>query len=363
MYVITNRHLYKTKTDLAIFGKKPNSEKGPKEIRVVECHKDADGSWQTNLLDDTVPPARSKELAGFLKIPQQDVVYQSLNVAWQVFQQARAERRNILLFVHGYNNDVGDALETALTLEQLYGIIPIIYSWPADGGGIAGTASYLSDKQDAQISAPAFSRVLEKINTLMLKFTRMGLESLEPQLKRLKTGQTAGSPDYSAERNRLLEEQCSVRLTLLTHSMGNYVLKKALETHANAGFTNAFDNIVLAAADTNNLQHEQWVDTIAARRRIYITINENDYALAASQLKPGERQLARLGNYRKRLNSEIARYIDFTDADKVGKSHGYFKDQAVANPGVKGFFHEAFNGREAEAGLDYSVAERTFRVR
>lgn len=363
MYVITNRNLYKSKTDLAIFGKRPNTEKGPKEIRVVECNKDAAGSWRTKLLDDTVPPARSRELAGFLNIPQQDVVYQSINVAWQVFQQAQAEQRNILLFVHGYNNDVGDALDTALALEKLYGIIPLIYSWPADGGGITGTASYLSDKQDAQLSAPAFSRVLEKINALMLKFTRMGLERLEPQLKRLKTGHTAGSPDYSAERNRLLEEQCSVRLTLLTHSMGNYVLKKALETHVNAGFTNAFDNIVLAAADTNNLQHEQWVDTIAARRRIYITINENDYALAASQLKPGEQQLARLGNYRRRLNSEIARYIDFTDADKVGKSHGYFKDQAVANPMVKRFFHEAFNGREAESGLEYSVAERTYRVK
>jgi esterase/lipase superfamily enzyme len=363
MYVITNRHLYKTKTDLTIFGKKPNSEKGPKEIRVVECTKDAAGSWHTKLLDDTVPPARTRELAGFLKIPQQEVVYQSNNVAWQVFQQARAEQRNILLFVHGYNNDVGDALDTGLALEKLYGIIPIIYSWPADGGGVAGAASYLSDKQDAQISAPAFSRVLEKINSLMLKFTRMGLEQLEPQLKRLKTGYTAGSPDYSTERNRLLEEQCSVRLTLLTHSMGNYVLKKVLETHANSGFTNAFDNIVLAAADTNNLQHEQWVDTIAARRRIYITINENDYALAASQLKPGEQQLARLGNYRRRLNSAIARYIDFTEAAKVGKSHSYFKDQPATNPKVKGFFLEAFNGREAESGLEYSVAERTYRVK
>jgi esterase/lipase superfamily enzyme len=363
MYVITNRQLHRQKAGLAIFGSKPNTEKGPKEIRVVECSKDAAGGWQTKLLDDIVAPDRAKELLNSLRITPGEKVYQSVNVAWQVFRQAQAERRNILLFVHGYNNDVGDALETGLALEKLYNIIPIVYSWPADGGGIAGTASYLSDRQDAQISAPAFSRVLEKVNSLMLKFTRLGLDRLEPQLKGLRSERRPGSPAYAEERNRMLEELCSVRLTLLTHSMGNYLLKKALETHANAAFTNAFDNVVLAAADTNNIKHEEWVDTLAARRRIYITINENDYALAASQLKPGENQLARLGNCRRRLTSQIARYIDFTDAGMVDRSHGYFKDKAVENAAVHDFFDKAFNGREAEGGLEYSIADRLYRVR
>lgn len=363
MYVITNRQLHARKNGLAIFGSRPNSEKGPKEIRVVQCEKDGSGDWRTRLLEDRVAPERAKELRAALGITGKEKIYQSVDVAWQLFQQAQAQRRNVLLFVHGYNNDVGDALETGLALERLYGVIPIIYSWPADGGGIAGTASYLSDRQDAQVSAPAFSRVLEKVNSLMLRFTRLGLERLEPQLKGLRSERRPGSPAFAEERNRLLEEMCSVRLTLLTHSMGNYLLKKALETHANAAFTNAFDNVVLAAADTNNLRHEEWVDCLAARRRVYVTINENDYALAASQLKPGDNQLARLGNCRRRLFSQIARYIDFTDAGMVGRSHGYFKDKAVENAAVHGFFEKACNGREAEGGLEYSLADRLYRVK
>ncbi|VAX35337.1 hypothetical protein MNBD_UNCLBAC01-619 [hydrothermal vent metagenome] len=50
----------------------------------------------------------------------------------------------------------------------------------------------------------------------------------------------------------------------------------------------------------------------------------NDYALQASRLKSGEKQLARLGHYTQNLYSKNAVYLDFTDARNVGNSHAYF---------------------------------------
>ncbi len=363
MYVITNRQIRSRRSGLEIFGDKPNTQKGPKELRIVKCEF-TDDSWETELLPDRATGDRLKELRRTLKLPVSDrsVVYTSVDIAERVISEARRSNKNILLFVHGYNNKVGDALNRAKQLQEDFNVIPVIFSWPANGGGARGTLSYLSDKQDAQCSTPAFSRVLEKVSALMIKFTKLALEEIKSELEQGMDEDELRGSDYYAKRNEMLEGYCPVRLTLLTHSMGNYLLKKTIETHFNAGFTSAFDNVLLVAADTNNYKHEEWVDKIGARRRVYITINENDYALAASRIKPGEEQKARLGHYRRRLNSEIARYIDFTDASDVGNSHSYFAEQALQNDRVRTFFDKALNGEEAESGVEYSVANNVYRI-
>jgi len=363
MYVITNRQLHARRTGLDVFGDQPNGDKGPNELRVARCEAAARG-WSVDVLPDTVTGARRRELVEILGLPPatDEPVYASVDVAEQVLREGRAKQRNVVLFVHGYNTDIRDALDTARRLERDFAVIPLVFSWPANGGGVRGVASYLSDKRDAQISAPAFSRTIEKVAQLMVRFTRLALAELQPKLDELAARLPPGSPAYHAKRNALLDAYCPVRLTLLVHSMGNYLLKKTLETSANAAFTAAFDNVVLAAADINNLEHRLWVDLLEARRRIYITINEDDYALAASRIKPGEQQLARLGHYRRRLDSKLARYVDFTGAPHVGKSHSYFTGSPLRNARVKAFFAAALNGREAETQLQYNQAEGLYRV-
>lgn len=363
MYVITNRQIRLRKSGLEIFGDKPNTQKGPKELRIVKCEY-KNGKWKTELLPDRVTGERLKEIRKKLKLPTSDrsVIYSSTDVAERVISEARKYNKNILLFVHGYNNKVDDALNRAKQLEKNFNVIPVVFSWPANGGGVRGTLSYLSDKQDALCSTPAFSRVLEKVSALMIRFTQLALDEIKTELEQGREEVELRGADYFAKRNEMLEGYCPVRLTLLTHSMGNYLLKKTIETHSNAGFTSAFDNVLLVAADTNNYKHEEWVDNIGARRRIYITINENDYALAASRIKPGEAQKARLGHYRKRLNSEIARYIDFTEAENVGNSHSYFAEPALENDRVTSFFDLAVNGAEAEFEIEYSIADNVYRI-
>ncbi len=363
MYVITNRHLRTRRNGLEIFSDKPNRDKGPNELRVLRCTLGAN-DWSVDVLPDKVTGVRRKELKDKLGLPRSNSrpIFTSLDVADQMITNARDEGKNVVLFVHGYNTNIEAALKTAQGLADNYNVMPLLFSWPSNGGGVRGLASYLSDKRDAMMSVSAFARTLQKINELMNRYTLLALDYLRPELENLATNVPAGGHEYHHERNRLLRDYCNVRLTLMTHSMGNYLLKKTMESQANAVFTNSFDNIVLASADVNNKDHAHWVDRLDSRRRTYITINEDDFALTASRIKPGEKQLARLGHYLKRLDSRTARYVDFTDTDKVGNSHGYFGGEGIKNPEVKRFFRAVLNGKEAETGLVYESSEGVYRV-
>ena len=111
--------------------------------------------------------------------------------------------------------------------------------------------------------------------------------------------------------------------------MANYLYKHLLKSGSSEGAGLLFDNVILAAADTNNEDHALWVDRIRCRRRVYITINEDDRALAVSRMKSGEEQKARLGHYSFGLDSQQGVYVQFTDVRGVGDSHAYFEGETM----------------------------------
>src|SRR5262249_13846718 len=129
-------------------------------------------------------------------------------------------------------------------------------------------------------------------------------------------------------------KDCPFTLNLVLHSMGNYIYKNYMNSTTYSGGKLVFDNVVLAAADANNPGHAAWVDKIQCRRRVYITINENDIALRASRMKAGEEQQARLGHWPFELNAQKAIYVNFTAARGVGDSHAYFEGKPVENKNV-----------------------------
>ena len=110
----------------------------------------------------------------------------------------------------------------------------------------------------------------------------------------------------------------------------------------------------MAGADVNNEGHQDWVDKLKFRKRLYITINENDKALLSSRLKLGEEQKPRLGHWVKNLSAYNPWYIDFSDAKHVNdNSHSYFEGEPVSkNENIKHVFNKMFNGEKVECDLE-----------
>jgi esterase/lipase superfamily enzyme len=262
--------------------------------------------------------------------------------------------------VHGYNNDVEDVLLAAHELETLYNLIVVPFTWPANGGGaLTGTMAYKSDKADARTSANALNRVVGKIQSFhhLLTSARMG-KLAERAKKKFPDNHQAAQAHYT----RLVDRECPVTLNLMCHSMGNYVFKHTLKSLDNTTSRLVFDNICLVAADTNNKNHRQWVGQLDVRKRVYVVINEDDYALKFSRRKPGDEQLARLGHSTTQLNSPNAHYVDVTDAPAVGNDHGYFKGDAVdSNAVLRNLFDAMFNGKAVEDQLVYHADANCYR--
>ena len=322
MLIVTNRNLKPSGPPEALFGPSFN-ENGPDELRVASVAKTR-GKWKVDIHDDTVEYEGTRMNAS----ERQFLLMQ---------ERMREKRRNCLFFVHGFNNDFLDVLERGRQFERNYKVEVVAFSWPANGrssplGRIGGAASYKSDKRDAVRSAIALDRALEKLASYF-------------------------------DKHMDVTQRCNMRISLLMHSMGNYLFKNLMRSSVYQGETGLFDNVILAAADVNNASHEEWVDRIQCRRRIYVTINEDDEALALSRAKFGEKQRARLGHFAQNLNSRQAVYLDFTGAPHVEDSHAYFEGEPIRqNLQIRHVFNEIVNGRAAERSLVYDTHSRTYRL-
>lgn len=365
MFLITNREVNQADKTINALGSKPNP-KGPNELRVVEAVR-VGGQWGIHVLPDVCTPAMLKSV-GITPDPNDPrPVYASRYVAYKTLLQLRARQKKtgkapaVTFFVHGFNNDVEAVLDRAHTLESLYGVHVIAFTWPANGGGVSGVLSYKSDKRDALASVGALDRAIAKVNEYMQELNQPRVDDAEVHAE-VKHGDDAERWDEQFTREMM--RQCPFTLNLILHSMGNYLYKGFMGSSSYRGHLLVFDNVLLVAADTNNADHVEWVDRIQCRKRVYITVNENDVALRASRLKAGEEQKARLGHWPHNLDSRRAMYVDFTGASHVGDSHAYFEGTpAQRNAKVRAFFELALHGEAAERGLSFDGARNMYRVR
>lgn len=350
MFVITNRAIHPNRRGLAQLGASP-SEHGPNELRIVEATK-RNGKWAATVLPDVLTDAMKQQVG----ITEAGDVFASEYVARSLQQRIR---RHVLFYVHGFNNDIGDVLDQADALRKLYGMEVIAFSWPARGGGaVSGTLSYKRDKKAALASVGALDRTIEKLRTFLCRFNDELLTSIVATASATHPGNAAARDTMIAQES---ERLCPYRVSAVFHSMGNYLFKHALLSSSYDSGQTVFDNVILAAADTNNADHERWVDRISVRRRVYVTINEDDYALRASRIKLGDAQRARLGHYLRELDSRRAMYVDVTGLEDVDSSHAYFLDSAKQNTEIRGFFRRAFRGEAAETQLWFHASENVYR--
>ncbi|MEA2091619.1 MAG: alpha/beta hydrolase, partial [Campylobacterota bacterium] len=184
MFIITNRRVSKKKGDFSIFKKTPNP-KGPNELRLLEMVSE-NGKKIFTLLNDKISKkqARTMNEDYNLNLDTKQNWPMSLEVACRIFNEAKSKEKHILVYVHGYNNDMKDIVTTAEKLENAYNVIVVIFSWPANGGGFfSGTAQYVGDKSDARVSTGALNSFFNKLHSYHAMLTSAEVDSLWDKAK------------------------------------------------------------------------------------------------------------------------------------------------------------------------------------
>lgn len=116
------------------------------------------------------------------------------------------EKQNHLgIFVHGFNNSWNEAARCYRGIaDQLYngtdgpGLCGL-FTWPSDGSALG----YVPDRIDARRSADDLANVLSELYDVSLKQQRAAAENLKMA--------------------------CRAKISLIAHSMGNFVTQKALK--------------------------------------------------------------------------------------------------------------------------------------
>ena len=298
--VISNREVNKGATDESLFGEQSN-QKGLDEIRLAEAAFDSDQDrWSLKL------------------VPEPDGLTSDNLPSRQLFKRVikgvkdKTFKSNWVFFIHGFNQSFRKTLDTSYAISQKYGVEVIVFSWTSNPGGFVN-AEYQRALQAAKASSNAIDHALETLGR------------------------------YLRERSRADIEACDIKLSLLAHSLGNYIIEQFVRNPIFSGETRIFDNIIFHQADVDNRRHRFWLDRVEHGRRLYVTINENDSVLKASDLISP----ARLGNTRENLTSKRAIYIDFTDGEGVDKEHNFFLGDHD-NPIINNFFKYVLTGRRGE---------------
>ena len=142
-------------------------------------------------------------------------------------------QQHLSLFVHGYNNSWVDAVKRyAKIKEDLYdkralGAL-VLYTWPSNGT----SAGYLPDREDARASGEQTADMFTTLHDIVLR----------NELVAAKTGDPA--------------KRCKAKISIIAHSMGNYVVQKGLAVAArrlnSPQLITLIHQLAMVAADVDN---------------------------------------------------------------------------------------------------------------
>jgi esterase/lipase superfamily enzyme len=193
-------------------------------------------------------------------------------VAW-VDREARAKgkarKRQVLLFVHGFNNRFDDAVFrfAQIVHDARADVVPVLFTWPSRGSVLA----YGYDRESTNYSRNALETVLRRL---------------------------ANDPGVD-------------EITVLAHSMGNWLTLESLRQMAirDRRVAPKIRNVLLAAPDVDvDLAREAFRDMGTSRPRLSLMVSQDDNALAVSRLVWGSStRLGAIDPLKEPYRSELAR--------------------------------------------------------
>lgn len=142
-----------------------------------------------------------------------------------------------------------------------------------------------------------------------------------------------------------------VPIVLAVHSLGATLFQSSIEKHSIANAVTKLTNLVLLAPDVNSANHAPWLTVARPIRKTYVTLNKNDWILAAAQFVDHEIKLgSATGN--SAVSNGSVRYVDFTNSAS-GAGYRYFiNPKDLEKTKTKQLFSRVFSGE-----ADFSQAE------
>ncbi|MCG8464862.1 MAG: alpha/beta hydrolase [Xanthomonadales bacterium] len=250
------------------------------------------------LEDDSIPEERryrvAREVATAHVGPQMKLG--SGDMMEEIQNRMRSGQCDVLLLLHGFASEFETGLERIAELVDKYQgdgvkeMVGFVFCWPSKGR-IFPPWRYSNDRRTAELSgyaiARAFCRLIDHLSVVNQK-----------------------------------GERCNQRLHLVAHSMGNYVLRSALNSlldeHMIGRRVPLFEHIFLMAADEDDdaLEKEQKLGRIdRIGRNIHVYYSKQDRALDVSDLTKGNAE--RLGSHGPKNMGKTSDQVVAVDCHKV----------------------------------------------
>lgn len=264
---------------------------------------------------------------------------------------------DVLIFIHGFNTDLGDAAKNIRELEEKYIFQEspikhiVMFTWPAKSPNIP--LHYRSDAKDADDTGDELYRAFKMLLQFMTEFFKKDI--------------TSGT----------IPKFCNRKIHLMCHSMGNRVLRAMLERTQEdiEPLESVFDQIILIAANINwdDLHEHNRMENIGelcSRTHVYFKKGDNALDIAkysknfANQLgKYGVKNLNKVdGNV---FQVDVTKITDQEGFQEKLLDHWYYVNSKTVINDIVGVFigddvpskiHSTFSKRE-------TVASRSFQLK
>ncbi len=150
------------------------------------------------------------------------------------FEEENEKQKHVSLFIHGYNTDWVDSVASCNALwDSLYagsnslGVL-VLFSWPSNGN----VAGYLPDREDARETAPQLAELFVTLHDYLFAKQRLAAKSQDPT------------------------KFCKAKVSVIAHSMGNFVAQNALAAAAkrlnSPQLVTLIHQLAMVAADVDN---------------------------------------------------------------------------------------------------------------
>ncbi|MCV2352857.1 alpha/beta hydrolase [Paucibacter sp. B2R-40] len=252
-------------------------------------------------------------------------LYTSDGKAWRIeqaellMQSLEASGKPLILFVHGRGKEPGKSLKGGTftkglavhKLELGYDARVLMFNWDAAFEGFN-----------------FFDR------TLPLSHTQAGAKALGQVLEAL-IKHSAAHPKAR-------------KMALLVHSMGAVVVEKAVEQGFWPGVKNLFSSVLLTQADADDVGHSAWLNRLAQREMVFVTLNADDHVLRrATDARPPECHALGLGT-----TEPLAPLATYIDLGRMGAMGQKDEDHEVFGKGAMNgqlhvchFFEQVLKGQ------------------